>query len=135
MELAAFGYAIISFTDHTRFPGINALLPCLGTVAGICAPDARLARRVLSVPIARGIGLISYSLYLTHWPILVFVRHRTEGPCGPWLGRALLVAMFAVATLMYFYAERPFRWTAHRPTAKVRVSGADVAQGTRRFVT
>ncbi|MEP7383511.1 MAG: acyltransferase family protein, partial [Gemmatimonadota bacterium] len=133
--LAAIGYAIISFTDHTRFPGINALLPCLGTAAVICAPDARLARSVLSVPIARGIGLISYSLYLAHWPILVFVRHRTEGPFGPWLGGALLVAMFAVATLMYFYVERPFRWTAHRPTAEVRVSGANVAQGTRRFVT
>jgi peptidoglycan/LPS O-acetylase OafA/YrhL len=133
--LGAIGFAILAYTERTSFPGVNALLPCLGTAAVISAPDARLARRALSTPIARGIGLISYSLYLVHWPILVFTRHRVEGEIGLRLGALLLVAMFAAATLMYFCIERPFRWTSNR-SARSGVPGTRLRlQSGRRFVS
>lgn len=133
--LAAIGYAIVAYTERTSFPGINALLPCLGTAAIICAPEGRFARRALSLPIVRGIGLISYSLYLVHWPILVFTRHRVEGPIGLRLRAVLLVAMFAAATLMYFYIERPFRYASKGPTGAATAGSARGTQSRRRFVS
>ncbi len=133
--LAAIGYAVLAFTERTAFPGMHALVPCLGTAAVICATDARVARRVLSTPTARGTGLISYSLYLVHWPILVFARHLGGESIGVRLGAALFVAMFAIATLMYFYVERPFRWRAARPVSAGGVGTTRQPAGTRRFVT
>ena len=58
--------------SHSAFPGWWALLPVVGTALLISAPSAWLCRVVLSSPPLVWIGLISYPLYLWHWPLLVF---------------------------------------------------------------
>ncbi len=64
----------------------------------------------LSNPVLSGIGLISYSLYLWHWPILVFAWYYLVRPTLSPLETAAAVAlMFALATLSWRYVERPFR--------------------------
>jgi len=103
--------AAIAYSDATTFPGMSALLPCLGAAFFILAGQHRpsLAGQILSHRPFVFTGLISYSLYLWHWPVLVFA--------GLWLGRkpsgwetaALIAASFALATLSWRYVERPFR--------------------------
>ena len=94
----------------SQFPGWLALFPVGGAVALIAAgPEALVNRKVLSNRLAVGIGLISYPLYLWHWPILVYL-HITEGGAVPvvvkWqaIGCAVLLA-----GVTYFIIERPIR--------------------------
>lgn len=76
------GVAVIAFNKLTPFPGLAALLPCVGAVLiivpGVGVPS--LGGKLLSLRPFVWTGLISYSLYLWHWPILFFggviVNHK-----------------------------------------------------------
>ena len=92
------------------FPGWWAMPAVFGTLAIILAgPDSWLNRRALSRRVMVSIGLISYPLYLWHWPILVFwTLTRTAAPSIPEkLGMVLLAV--ALAWLVYRFIERPIR--------------------------
>lgn len=66
--------ALVTFDGDLAFPGWFALLPTTGAALIIAAgPEAVLNRRVLSMRLAVFIGLISYPLYLWHWPLLSFL--------------------------------------------------------------
>lgn len=103
-------YAIIRIKDTLPFPGKWALIPTIGTALIIAAGSSAWVNRVLlsSRPMI-AIGLISFPLYLWHWPILTFAR--TAYPEGlSWSMRlGLLVLSGILATLTYLYIERPFR--------------------------
>ena len=69
---------LISFVlvdGHSVFPGINALWACLGTAFILASAPNNIVNRALSIKPLTYIGLISYSLYLWHWPILAFIRY------------------------------------------------------------
>ncbi len=114
LGLACIGVAVVAFDDATPFPGLAALLPCAGTLlllkAGGIAPSEQgaVSRLLASRPLV-AIGLVSYSLYLWHWPLLVLARE--------WLGRELLtdesVAVLALCGLLsalsWRFVEQPFR--------------------------
>jgi peptidoglycan/LPS O-acetylase OafA/YrhL len=71
--LICFAYFFLS--KDKRFPGWWALLPALGTASIIAAgQQAWFNRKVLSHPVLVWIGLISFPLYLWHWPLLAFAR-------------------------------------------------------------
>jgi len=109
--LALIGYAVFVLTSHDPFPGINALWPCLGA-ALLVWPRQRpsLVGRLLGMFPLRRTGEISYSLYLWHWPLLVFLRYYDNGrePTG-WAMIALGVAAYVLAYLSWLGVERPFR--------------------------
>jgi peptidoglycan/LPS O-acetylase OafA/YrhL len=129
--LAVGGVALIVaaacfFDDATPFPGIAALVPVLGTCAVIAA--GRTAgpgslRRIAESWSVQRIGDISYSLYLWHFPVVVFFSVLTDRtPKGPDV-LALLVASFALAIASYVLVERPVRtlqW--FRPDGRLLVS-------------
>jgi len=111
--LIAAGLALL---DGTRlFPGLWALLPALGTLLLIVAgPQAWFNRTVLSAPVMVGIGLISYPLYLWHWPLLSFAR-IAGGETPPHLVRAgLVLASGVLAWLTYEAIEKPVRFGRRR---------------------
>lgn len=102
--------ATVSYDALTPFPGLAAVVPCLGTalILAWCRNTSTVVR-VLSHPVLTGIGLISYPLYLWHWPLLVFARigllrdlHGVE--IG---GLYLLAGGLAAAT--WQYVEKPIR--------------------------
>jgi peptidoglycan/LPS O-acetylase OafA/YrhL len=116
--LILIGYAAISFTKQTPFPGTNALIPCLGTSLAIFGGSSRLVGALLRSTPMVFTGLISYSLYLCHWPIYVFYLYVTDSDqLGPLQIVGLTFLSFVVATLMYRFVERPFRFTKPGPQA------------------
>jgi peptidoglycan/LPS O-acetylase OafA/YrhL len=109
--VAAIGAAMLCYGRGTRFPGSAALLPCLGAALTIWATASRctILGRLLSVPPVTFIGMISYSLYLWHWPLLVFARYSSPDPIpGPWR-LLLLLASVGLATLSWMFFETPIR--------------------------
>lgn len=93
------------------FPGWWALAPTLGAAFLIAGgASAWINSRVLSRPAMVGIGLISYPLYLWHWPALSFMR-ITVGEQSYLLGRAAAVAASVLlAWLSYEFIEKPVRF-------------------------
>jgi peptidoglycan/LPS O-acetylase OafA/YrhL len=72
LGVVAMGFAVFTFNADLNYPGYYAVLPCLGAAAVIAAGEQSLAGRVLSLGPNVLLGKISYSLYLWHWPIIVF---------------------------------------------------------------
>jgi len=69
-------YSLYAFSEHTAFPGVFALIPTLGTAALVLSGfnNNSYSYRLLSSAVPRFFGNISYSLYLWHWPIIVFYK-------------------------------------------------------------
>ncbi len=85
------------------------LVPCLGAAATILAGNKTIAGKLISHPITVGLGTISYSLYLCHWPIIFYARFIFGDAAESAAASVLLsVAMLVVAVGMYFLVERPF---------------------------
>lgn len=109
--LAAIGYSVIAFYSATPLPGWHALIPVLGAAAVIHsgAGAASLVSRALSAAPLVFVGLISYSLYLWHWILLVFVRYFVIRPMTGLETTVTITASFALAILSWRFVERPFR--------------------------
>jgi peptidoglycan/LPS O-acetylase OafA/YrhL len=93
------------------FPGYVALLPCLGTAAIIySASSGNFVGRLLAIRPLRFIGLISYSLYLWHWPVFVSLRMFAAAPHLS-LSLAIVGTLLSVllAYLTWRFIENPFR--------------------------
>lgn len=104
------------YSDATPFPGIAAVPPCIGTCLVIWSNGGGESRkltslgRLLSVKPLVFVGLISYSLYLWHWPVLVFGEYWSLENWAPWyerIGWVLLSGLLAY--LSWCYIETPFR--------------------------
>lgn len=115
--------AVISFEESMLFPGFSALLPCLGSALVILADENADERsltsmgRILSLRPMVYVGLISYSLYLFHWPLIVFAKHLFGGVLEWKVALVLVPIMIIVATLSLHWIERPIRdrrWFATR---------------------
>lgn len=102
--------SIILLDGNSRFPGVHALWPCLGTALLIHAgwhADGPVTR-ALSWPPLVGVGTISYSVYLWHWPPVALCAYF-----GISLSVAqkmvVLVLVMAMSALSWRYVEQPFR--------------------------
>jgi hypothetical protein len=106
-----------TYTAATSFPGLTALPPVIGTALVILAGEtgSSLVGRFLSWRPVVFIGLISYSLYLWHWPIKVFLTTSLALQAAPLpFGSILLKAVvffgsILIATLSWRFVEKPFR--------------------------
>lgn len=114
--LSVFGLLLLivgflTIRSNVNFPGWRALLPTLGAVCLIAASSQTWVNRsLLSHPILRKIGLISYPLYLWHWPLLVFLR-ILKGPNASTEFRLAAIALSCLlAWLTYLLIEKPLRF-------------------------
>jgi hypothetical protein len=113
-------YSIFFYTRQTRFPGLAAIPPCLGAALIIFSGTVRptFVSRMLTFKPVVFIGLISYSLYLWHWPVLVFSKYASSEAQSWEIRVALLVASFLLAIGSWKFIETPFRkrrLCPHRP--------------------
>ena len=101
---------VFIFSELTATPGPLLLVPTLGACLLIwLAPATSYMRRLLSLKWLVGLGLISYSLYLWHQPVLVFGRIIIGDALGFEWRIAMLLGAFPLAILSWRYIERPFR--------------------------
>ena len=104
-------YSLFLFDQDIAFPGGWALIPVIGSVFIILAgKKAWLNHWVLSNRIVVGVGLISFPLYLWHWPLLSFAR-IIGGVTPDWsLRLAIVIVSFVLAFLTTYFIERPIRF-------------------------
>ncbi|MDG2003454.1 MAG: acyltransferase family protein [Novosphingobium sp.] len=106
------------------WPGWLTLVPVLATAALITTPSAWVNRALLGAGPMVGIGLISYSWYLWHWPLMAFTHTAAIGDphMAATLGAALLSLIFAYFS--WRYIELPFRKGGAKGSDTVRRYGA-----------
>ena len=96
------------FLDNAGMPGAKALVPCAGAAMILYAGQG-MAGTVLSFRPLVWTGLISYSLYLWHWPLIAFYKNYFETDMGAGVKAAMFLASFVTAGLSYKFVEQPFR--------------------------
>jgi peptidoglycan/LPS O-acetylase OafA/YrhL len=114
--LAAIGVLLLAFSifdlnENMPFPGANALYPCIGAALLLYSGSSYspFFNRMISIKPLVFVGLISYSLYLVHWPLIVLSRYYLlRDPRGDEV--VLLIAgSLALAVFSYKFVEFPFR--------------------------
>jgi peptidoglycan/LPS O-acetylase OafA/YrhL len=100
--------------EHSLFPGYWATLPVLGAVLLINAgPGTWINRTILSNRFAVWLGLISFPLYLWHWPTLVFARIIEGGTLSTSYRIAAVLIAIGLSWLTYLLIEKPIRFGGH----------------------
>jgi peptidoglycan/LPS O-acetylase OafA/YrhL len=91
------------------FPGINSLFPCMGTALVIAGCScANVVSATLRTKPLVAVGLLSYSLYLWHWPIIAFLKYR-QVEMTLHIGVAAVASAFALAWITWKFIETPPR--------------------------
>ncbi len=109
LGLAAICAPVLAYDASTRVPGLAALPPALGAAAIIISGETRLARALLQNPVSVFLGRISYSLYLVHWPIVVFYKYALGDPLSPVDQAVVLALSIALGWASWRFIETPFR--------------------------
>ena len=103
-------YGVLAFSKETAFPGFSALIPTVGAgLLIVCALPGTVVGRVLMSRGLVSVGLVSYSAYLWHYPLLAFARHRSLTDPNSLVMVSLVVLTFGLAYLTWRYVEMPFR--------------------------
>lgn len=109
--------ASLLLNESDKFPGWYGLLPTLGTVLFILGGSLynnNILARIFSHKYFVGVGLMSYSLYLWHWPILAYYRYENpqlQNKIGLQAALALILIILCVAVITYKYIEKPIKNT------------------------
>lgn len=124
--LSVLGVALVAYSlwfidENKGFPGINALPSTLGAALIILAGSvggvsSNVINRALSLKPVVLVGLLSYSLYLWHWPVMALYRY-IYGEIDVANGLVLFALMFVLSWIGYRYVEKPMRalpWGAGR---------------------
>jgi peptidoglycan/LPS O-acetylase OafA/YrhL len=103
--------SVFVYTPDTLFPGAAAVLPTIGTAFVIHAGSGgkTFVNRALSVKPMVFVGLISYSLYLWHWPVVAFARQYLINEWTDLESVVILIVILLLSTLSWRFVETPFR--------------------------
>ena len=118
-------FAAVAYNDNLRYPGVWALLPCIGAALALLdaperQPNSAMARLLLRQPILQFLGNISYSLYLWHWPVLNLGNQVFGTSLAIQLGLVSLCLILATAT--YYLLENPIHRAPIGSSASVLVT-------------
>jgi peptidoglycan/LPS O-acetylase OafA/YrhL len=102
--------SIVFLRGQVLFPGWRALLPTVGAYLLIDSGTATFNRKILAAKPLVWIGLISFPLYLWHWPLLVYPRILEGGTPEGWVRACAVFASFVLAWATYRLIERPLRF-------------------------
>ena len=103
-------FSIFYYDESTPFPGIYALLPVIGSVLLILyAQQDTYIAKLLSIKVLVGIGLISYSAYLWHQPIIALTKYKLGTELSLDVKIYTLIATFILTLITYYLVEKPTR--------------------------
>lgn len=118
------GSAVL-FDAATPFPGLSAAIPVLGTtlLLGATGQQEHIINRILAFRPLVYIGVISYSLYLWHWPVLVYFKLFCGPELSAWESLVVILLSVGMASSSYHWIEKPFRTRAASiyPASVVRI--------------
>jgi len=128
--LIAAGYLLVSADGLV--PGAWALLPVTGAALVIWSGPSTWAGRLLASPPLVGVGLISYPLYLWHWPLLAFASYANDfAPLSSRQVVPLMAGALALSAATYWWVEKPLKrrspWLLLAGLAAVGTAGAAIA--------
>ncbi|CAA0106143.1 O-acetyltransferase OatA [Halioglobus japonicus] len=127
--------ALLGMDESMKIPGVYALIPAVAVAMIIFAGARSKMSAVFSNPVARFFGKISYSLYLVHWPLVVFYRNTYEYNLTLNDKLTLLAVSIVLATLMWRYIEQPFRTSGRRDNALSSAPQSAQPASNKRFYT
>jgi peptidoglycan/LPS O-acetylase OafA/YrhL len=107
--LAMIVWSIFTYSHDTLFPGVTSLLPCFGTALFIACSNAKWSSYLLRTQPMVWVGQISYSLYLVHWPVIVFyyaIAQDAPNTVGLWL---IVFLSVTLGWMQYHFVETRFR--------------------------
>lgn len=127
--LLGFVFVIASafiFNETTAFPGLNAVLPVMGTVMLIATINSwpPFLNDVANSRLFQWLGEISYPLYLWHWPLLVLPSTYFARPLAVYERIIAIFATIVLADLTHRFIEEPFRKKKILPTLVFKQSAA-----------
>ncbi len=126
--LALIVIPLFYYTEATVFPGLTALPVCVGAALLIMTgfrsenEPALLYHRLIATPFPVFIGKISYSLYLWHWPIYIFLN--LIWGMNPYSVAAMFALTFLFGYLSYRFVETPFRHSRLSTKSLLLILGA-----------
>jgi len=110
--LLAILFSVTFFDSGWPMPSVYSLVPCLGAAAIIYGGNTQPIAAVLSGRIMTFIGRISYSLYLVHWPIVIFAA---QAGLDGLIGKLTILALcFLAAVTQFYFVEQPLRRSKRR---------------------
>jgi peptidoglycan/LPS O-acetylase OafA/YrhL len=112
---------VFVYSESTQFPGLSAVPPVLGTALIILCgnQEKSLIGKILSLPALVFVGKISYSLYLWHWPLLIFGKYYAIRPLTGLETALELILIFILSSLSWRYVETPFRSRSFLKTRQI----------------
>lgn len=128
LPVLGLGMILVSaiFLKDTDFPGIKALLPCLGAALVISrTPSSTWASKIMGARLLVWVGLISYSLYLWHWPLIAFYKNYFNTALSPDTQIILACLSIALAWASYKFIEQPTR-SSTLSTRAIIIAGLSV---------
>lgn len=125
LGIGLLGLGFLTINKSVTFPGFWAVIPVLGTVFIIAAgPRAWINKFILSNKIVVWFGLISFPLYLWHWPLLTLAKIVSVETLSIVSRLILVLISIVLAWITYKLIEKPFRSPAH---SNLKVIGLIVA--------
>jgi peptidoglycan/LPS O-acetylase OafA/YrhL len=111
IALLAIVACVVGYDERMRYPGIFAVVPCVGAAVLLASASASASRvsRWMSVKPLVFTGLISYSLYLWHLPALAFAAYYNIWPLSSGLLTALLALIYLLSIASWRFVEAPIR--------------------------
>jgi peptidoglycan/LPS O-acetylase OafA/YrhL len=106
-----------------KYPGVWAVFPTTGaTLLIYSSPDAWINKTLLSNRILVWLGLISYPLYLWHWPLLAFANIIQGKESNIFVKVLMIIASIFMAWITYLYIEKPIRFSRKKNVIAILVS-------------
>lgn len=120
---------VLVFDEDTLFPSYKALFPCMGALfVMLSTRRTGWAASILQSKVAVFLGLISYSLYLWHWPLIVMKNWFTDNESNVVINMLVLLLSVLLSAITYKLVETPFRNKAAIPDKPLLISaGASFA--------
>ncbi len=107
--LLSIGYSVANYRANMLFDPLNPLLPCVGAALTLYAGKATVCGLLLRNAPAVYVGRISYSVYLVHWPLIVFTEYYQFSPLTRPQAVGLGILSLALGSAMFHLIEAPFR--------------------------
>ena len=122
--------SFVVLDDGTRMPGLLSLIPLFGCTLIILSPDAKFSKFFLENRGVRYVGNASYSIYLVHWPLIIFYKYLVGGDLTLTDQLTLSAVSLAGGAALYHLVETPLRspsfWGASQKKSLTRVLAGSV---------